>query len=168
MRKIVIGFSRPRNQTFKFFSWAIRLIEWTPYSHVYIRTFSKTADEYLVYQASGTQVNFMGIVQFYRVSHTVKEFEFEISDEAYRKFLKWAIQMSGAPYGFKAVLGILLVRCFNLKRNPFSDDSHTWFCSELAGRVLIDFLGVKFDEKDLEVAGPKKIFELCSRLEEGA
>lgn len=163
MRKIQIGFSRPK-KVFPIFSWAIRLVEWTSYSHVYVKSFSSIADEFLVYQASGTQVNFMGFCYFSRVAHVVKEFEFEISEEAHKAYLKWAIRMSGAPYGLKAVLGILLVRCFNLKRNPLSDGEKTWFCSELAGRVLSDFMGAHFPPEELEMAGPKKLFELCSRM----
>lgn len=163
MRKVILGFSKPK-KVFPVFSWAIRLAEWTPYSHVFVRINSEHLGTTLIYQASGTQVNFMGLKHFEDAAHIIKEFEFEISDENYKELLCWAVREAGAPYGIKAVLGILLVKCFNLKRNPFSDKDKTWFCSELAGKILRDFIGVYLKEDELEIVGPRRIFEICSAI----
>jgi hypothetical protein len=164
MRKIILGFSKPKNKFLPIFSWAIRLVEWTPYSHVFVRIKSESLSTTLIYQASGTQVNFMGLKHFEDAAHIIKEFEFDISDAHYLEMLRWAVQEAGAPYGLKAVLGIFLVKCFNLKRNPFSDKNKTWFCSELAGKVLRDFIGVYLKEDELEIVGPRRIFEICSTI----
>ena len=107
----------------------------------------------------------MGVKHFQSVAHVVKEFSFEISEENYRNYLGWAIRESGAPYGLKPALGIGVQRLFNLRSNPFSDDGASWFCSELVGKVLQEFVGVHIAEDELELAGPRKIFEICERLE---
>lgn len=164
--RIRVGFSKPRSW-FAPFAWAIQAVEGTPYSHVYVSSYSAMASSELIYQASGTQVNFMGLRHFSRVAQVVKEFEFEISERQYREYLAWAIREAGAPYGVKAVLGIAVQRLFNLKKNPFSDRSKSWFCSELVGVVLRDFVGVQIKDEELESAGPRKIFEICERLAQG-
>jgi len=163
LRKIILGFSKPK--TFlPLFSWAIRAVEMTPYSHVFVKISSESLNTTLIYQASGTQVNFMGVKHFKDAAHIFEEFEFEVSDENYKQFLVWAVQEAGAPYGLKTVLGILVVKCFNLKRNPCSDKNKTWFCSELAGRILKDFVGVQISEDELEVKGPRRIYEICKEI----
>ncbi len=159
-RKIIIGFSKPRGK-FKPFSWAIRLVEGTPYSHVYIRTHSDKLDVDLIYQASGAQVNFMGLQHFNNHAIRLFEFEHEIPDQTYDAFMRWAIINSGADYSIKQPLGILLIKMFNLKRNPFANGSFAWVCSELAGFVLSSFLEVNIDKSELEVLGTRGIFDLC-------
>lgn len=166
MRRITIGFSKPKNKVFPIFSLLIRLVERTEFSHVFVKMDSASLGTTLIYQASGTQVNFMGLKQFEDAAHIHSEFEFEVSDETYREFLRWAVREAGTPYGLKPVLGILAVKWFNLGRNPFSDGSKTWFCSELGARVLKGFVGVHISEKELETAGPKKIYEICVKLKE--
>ena len=162
MRKIVIGFSRPKGW-FKPFSWAIRLVEKTPYSHVYIRAHSDALDVDLIYQASGAQVNFMGIQHFHDHAKTLYEFEFEISDEKYKQFMQWAIINSGADYSIKQPLGILLIKLFNLKRNPFDNGRCAWVCSELVGYFLVSCMGVYISDINLEIVGPIDIFKLCQK-----
>jgi len=161
VRRLIIGFSRPK-KGFKPFSWIIRLVEWTPYSHVYIRSYSVGLDVDLIYQASGAQVNFMGLEMFRSHATIIDEFEVEISDEQYRSFMRWAIINSGADYSIKQILGIALFKMFNLDRNPFKNGTKAWVCAELVEFVLMKFIGVSIDEKELETAGPKKIHEICN------
>ena len=161
MRKLTVGFSRPSGW-FKPFSWAIRLVERTRYSHVYIRSHSKGLDVDLIYQASGAQVNFMGLALFRGQAKVISEFEAEISDEKYRQFMRWAIINAGAKYSFKQPLGILLVKMFNLSSNPFDNGRYSWVCSELVGFVLSSFLAVEVKES-LDTIGPKGIYKLCEK-----
>ncbi len=163
MRKIIIGFSKPKTW-FNPFSWLIRLIEGTPYSHTYVKTFFQAADCWLIYQASGKMVNFMSEKQFDNTVHKYKEFEFEISEEAYKEYIKWAVRNAGVPYGLKTVLGILLVRVFNLKKNPFGDGQKSLFCAELSRIALSHFIGAYLPKEDFETAGLAKLFELCNRI----
>lgn len=164
MREIVVGFSRPKGR-FKPFSWIIRLFEgWTPYSHVYVKTFSTMTDQWLIYQASGVQLNFMGEKYFNEHAQTIAEFSFEVSDESYRNYMRYAISNAGAPYGLKNVLGIAVMRLFRMGSNPWADGDRSQCCAELVGRVLVDFLKADVSNELLEAAGPRKIFEICKKL----
>lgn len=162
MRTVVVGFSRPR-AFFKPFSWAIRLVERTPYSHVYIRSRAERLGVDLIYQASGLQVNFMGLEHFKEQAHIVAEFEASLPEEKHDEFMRWAIINSGANYSTKQVLGILLIKLFNLKRNPFSNGRIAWVCSELVGFILSSFFNIKIDENSLETIGPRGAFDLCKK-----
>lgn len=165
MRRFTIGFSRPTG-FFNPFSWAIRAVERTSYSHVYIRTTAESISEDLIYQASGTRINFMGIEAFHSHAKTVVEYEFQISDDSYKAYLKWAVSNCGRPYGLKNIIGILLARIFKLKINPFGDGESRQYCAELAARALNDFIGAKISESEFELCGPRRIHEICQRLDE--
>lgn len=162
MREIIVGFSKPKGW-FKPYSWLIRAIEGTSYSHTYIKTYARSADTWLVYQASGVQVNFIGEKRFYAAVQVVKEFNLTISEDSYGKFLNFAIRESGAPYGIKGVLGNPLARVFNLKKNPFGDGSTSYYCVELVARVLKDGLGVVVSDDELEKIGLKELYELLEK-----
>lgn len=161
MKKLIIGFSKPRGG-FKPFAWLIELIGGTPYSHVYIRAHSESLDVDLIYQASGAQVNFMGLGNFLNHARTIYEFEADVEDAKYRGFMRWAIINSGASYSLKQVLGILYVKMFNLKSNPFPGGRGAWVCSELAGYVLGTFLDTAMSE-ELDIVTPKQIFDICKK-----
>jgi hypothetical protein len=117
----------------------------------------------LIYQASGAQVNFMGLALFKGHAVQLYEFEAEIPDEKYREFMRWAIINSGANYSMKQPLGILLIKLFNLRKNPFDNGRTAWVCSELAGFILSKFLNIEIDQDGLEFIGPKGIFSLCQK-----
>lgn len=121
MRRIVIGFSTTKE--FKPFSWAIRAVLGTPFSHTYIKFKSDKFDRVLVYQASGTMVNFMEEKRVLETHKIIQEFEFEVSDEVYTKTIQFAIDKSGVPYGMSQIFGILYVKALGLfgikAKNPF-------------------------------------------------
>lgn len=165
-RSFIIGFSRPRGW-FKPFAWLIMLFERAPYSHVYIKTYSATADLWLVYQASGSQVNFMGQKHFEKHAKIVREFEFLMGDFAYKNYLKWTIQNAGNSYGLKTVLGILIARMLKLHRNPLEDGNNSQYCAELAAKALHDFMGIKLAPYQFELIGPKGIYAICEELKRG-
>lgn len=162
MRRVIVGFSRPK-AWLKPFSWAIRLVERTPYSHVYIRTRADALGVDLIYQASGVQLNFMGLEHFKENALILYEFEGYLPDEKYREFMRWAITNSGASYSSKQPLGILAIKLFNLKKNPFANGRYAWVCSELVGFLLSSFFNLKIDEKELDTIGPRGIFDICKK-----
>lgn len=162
-RDIIIGFSKPRGW-FKPYSWAIRLFEHIPYSHVYVKTFSNLTNQWLVYQASGVQVNFIGQKFFCDHAETVHEFTFKISTEAYKEYMRFAINNAGAPYDLKSVIGIMLIRILGLKKNFMADGAKSQYCAELVARVLKDFVGAEILESEFETAGPKRIYDICELL----
>lgn len=162
MRKVIIGFSKPKG-FFKPFSWAIRLVERTAYSHVYIRARSEKLGVDLIYQASGSQVNFMGLEHFKTQATSVHEFECEIPDSDYDDFMRWAIINSGAPYSAKQPLGILLIKLFNLRKNPFGNGEFAWVCSELVFFFFRKFAKIVINENEVETIGTRGIFDLCEK-----
>lgn len=158
---IRIGFSRPKNSKFAFFSWAIRAVDKTPYSHVYVRWFSKTAETWVTYEAAGHSVRFLSNKLFEKNLDVVKEFEIKLSEECWPKLLRFCLDNASVSYGKKQILGIALAKAFRLKQNPFKDEEDTMVCSELVGRVL-EHMGITFD-KPLDLLDPKDIF---NKLEE--
>lgn len=160
MDSVVVGFSRPR-KGFQPFSWLIRLVDGTPYSHVYICFHSDAYDRDLVYQASSLQVNFEGWLHFNSTDLTVKQFALPISDETKKRIIQFAIDKAGTPYGIKEIVGIGLVKLasvFGEKiKNPFRSGDSTYICSELVSEILEEYLGADIT-KDLDSMTPKDVY----------
>lgn len=105
----------------------------------------------------------MGLDHFKNHAETLYEFEVDIDEDKYKQFMRWAITTSGADYSIKQPLGILLIKLFNLRRNPFDNGRCAWVCSELVGFFLLEFAGVYISDETLDVIGPRGIFELCQK-----
>ena len=159
---ITIGFSKPKT-FFKPFSWAIRLVQWTEYSHVYVKWTSKSTGIDLIYQASGTSVNFMAKRIFDTHAVVVKEFELDITDETFNKLLRYCLNNAGVDYGFKSVFGIALVKLGICKKNPYTDGDSSYVCSELVGQILKNIFEYDLNI-NLDIADPKDIYNF---LEQG-
>ena len=152
MRKITIGFSKSKKK----FAVGSALIRWymgTPYSHVYLKFEAKSYNRYLVYEAVGTGVRFVGIANWEKDYEEVTSFEIKISDESYKKIMQYCIDNSGLRYGYMQNVGILIADIFKLSSNPLTDGNN---CSEVIGQILI-LEGYKID-KDLNLLTPKDIF----------
>ena len=162
--KIYIGFSKPKNHKFPIFSWLIRLFERTRYSHVYIRWYDEKSDSSICFEASGRSVKFICKEVFEERINPIHEFEITIDENDYFNLQHFAFNNSGKDYGVKQVFGILLVRLFGLRKNPFASGQKSWVCSELAGTVLSKVLDVDTG-LDLDIAGPKDIFKFIKNLD---
>jgi len=169
MISIFIGFSKPKNRIpviGYIFSWAIRLLEQTPYSHVYLRWYSSGAKVGVVYEASGTKVQFSSKKKvFEQFTHIVKEYEIKITRAQYKKLISFAMSNAGVSYGMKGALGIVWVyagKTIGKKwKNPFADGDYTWFCNELGGAAIENVKGIDTGI-DLESVGPKGFDEWLS------
>lgn len=141
--KIIIGFSKPKNKIFPWFSWLIRLYQNTEYSHVYIRWEARGISENICYQASGSQVNFIGSDVFAKEIQPIFEYEMlqDLSVEQRRNLFKFAISKAGKPYGIKEVFGLLYSRFIDNSHNKLDDEEH-YICSELISTILKDELEV--------------------------
>lgn len=159
MRKIKIGFSKSKKK-FAFFSWAIRLFQKTPFSHVYVRRVAGFGEEY-VYQASGAMVNFMGIDTFHQLHEVIEEFEFEISAEDTRNLLRKSIRFAGRPYGRKQIFAILLAELFGIKSKSLQDQEYAFICSELVVDLMDAANICKKDSwgKSPDLVTPKDIYK---------
>jgi hypothetical protein len=170
MTSIIVGFSKPINRSWPFgyiFSWTIRLIEQTPYSHCFIRWHSAWLERDVVYEASGTIVGFKEGLFFDHKSKTLYEYEMACSDDVRKKIIQKAMDLSGRPYGVKQVFGILIVKIarklgYDIK-NPFSDGQATWVCSEIVAELLKELdmnINVHIDNvtpKDIQLFLEKEI-----------
>lgn len=160
MRNIVIGFSKPKGKKFPIYSWIIRAFCQTPYSHVYLKIKTKW-DTNLIYQASGVQVNFMGEEFFNKHVEVIKEFSFEISEENYAEFMKFAITNSGAPYSLTEAVNMVTWKFFRKKLFKIEKE---WVCSVLGGYVFDKYIATEKDIfDDHELITPKDVYDACER-----
>jgi hypothetical protein len=141
-------------------SWLIRLIEGTKFSHVYVRHDTKYGTG-LVYQASGLAVNFMSEEIFLEKNEVVDEFNFDITDDAFSRYISFAIKTVGKSYGFKQLLGLFLVSVFGLKKNPFPSGRSDYVCSELVGDILMEIGKFSYSSELLDRLTPRDIYKFC-------
>lgn len=165
MQTVTVGFSKPKK--WKPFA---ALIMWgydIPYDHVYIKFHSSFYDRDVIYQASGTMVNFMSPVLFESVNQVVKEFTLQITDENMIKMVQFAMDNAGKPYGIKQCLGLAIVRIAQLFgksiQNPFKDDGETYVCCEMAEDIVNDFTSVKIAQSADNIT-PKSMYDALSQI----
>lgn len=167
MKKITVGFSKPKSK-FVPFAAAIKKVISSDFSHTYIKFKADSFNRVLIYQASGTAVNFMAEERFLDHNTVVAEFDLEVSEEVFNKTLQFAIDQVGTPYGMSQIFGILYVKAlglFGLKaRNPFPNGSGNYVCSELVAQILKEIIGLQV-EQDLDLIDPKEVFELLQKNE---
>ena len=162
MRKIYVGFSKPINRIFPIYSWAIRALEGTRFSHVYVRHDTRYGID-IVYQASGTQVNFESGALFFKKAEAIREFEFEVTDEAFDRYMSFALKNAGKPYGVLQVVGLALYSLLGLKKNPFPSGSANYVCSELVAEILFELGRFKYDRELFDKLTPRDLFEFCKK-----
>lgn len=151
MRKLIVGFSKPKS-FWKPFAWLIRLYEQTEFSHVYIKHYSEKYDLDLIYQASGSQVNFMSRKQFDSHALSLYEYAFDVTDQEFDSYMKWAIENAGAPYSLKKIFEILF------KKDIWPTEEPQWVCSVLVGFAIKSKADPGFN---WQMATPKDLKELC-------
>ena len=153
MRTIKVGFSKSKKK-FAVGSWLIQIWENTPFSHVYLRIGGGTFPE-VIYQASNSMVNFMGLEAFNKYHEVVEEFEVELTAEEYKNLLTKCMALAGLRYECKQLVGLVIVRLFDIFgkqiKNPLSGSGYV--CSELVGEMLNFDLG-----KPKENITPKDIY----------
>lgn len=152
--KITIGFSTHKG--FAPLSWLIMAAEHTNFSHAYVKVRSESLDRDIIYQATGAGVHFIGTTMFSQTAEVIEEYEVEIGEEDRVRFLQWAIDNAGKPYGRLQLVGLGLMRLaklfgFNIK-NPFANGSTAYVCCELAAAALESVkLGPKFGYDDMDL-----------------
>jgi hypothetical protein len=157
-RHVYIEFTRPHKdyKRFPILSWLIRLIEWTPYSHVRL-TWINTTGRKVVYEASGASVKFIGTLsQEKKKVKILDSYEIDITREEYRKLIDLCMKYADISYGLLQLLGIGLSYLPWFDKNIFSDGRRSQVCSELVGEILESVKNIDIKE-DLDIAGPKMI-----------
>lgn len=140
MKTIYIGFSSPTGK-FEPFAWLIKWVESRPYDHVYVRFPEPVDGEYMVYQASKEMINIYNSSIFFSANDSIKEYTIVCTDEQYAALWRHIKQSLGIPYSLKEDFGILLMKIFKLKQNPYSAGGSAEFCSEEAAKVC-QILGI--------------------------
>ena len=163
MKGIMIEFTKPDPEFKKLqlYSYAIKAIEKTPYSHVRLRWQSRSGVE-IIYEASGTMVRLIGeeaAPQFPVI--VMKSYEVQVNSMEYRKLIR-LFRFASVSYGLKQAVGILLVHMLELAKNPLSEGRLSQVCSELVGLFIKEVKGWLIDF-DLDVAGPRAIDEFLER-----
>lgn len=165
MREVTIEFTRPKGKLFPLFSWAIRAIERTPYSHVRL-TWLSTSGEPLIYEASGASVKLIG--RYAADKHeveVVESYTFYLDSHQYKRLIG-LFRFAGVRYGVFQILGIGLAKWFKLAKNPLSKGSRQQVCSELVAYFLQEVLGLPITPEEYDLLGPRgikeKLDELCS------
>lgn len=164
-KRITVGFSKPKSG-FVPFADAIKKVIGSDFSHTYIKFKADSFNRVLIYQASGTAVNFMAEERFLDHNTIVAEFDLEVSEEIFNKTLQFAIDQVGTPYGMSQIFGILYVKALGLfgikTKNPFPNGSGNYVCSELVAQILKEIIGLEVP-KDLDLIDPKEVFELLQK-----
>lgn len=157
--RVYVGFSKAAKKN-AIVSQAIRFIEKTDFSHVYLLFWSAKMQRCLIYHAAGHTVHFANLERFEKDNTTTDLFEIPLSPDQHKGVMQFCIDNVGVPYGAVQLFGMLLVRLFGalVHDNPFADGSMTQVCSEIVGRVLLDN-GYNIDVKQLEIQGPKYLFK---------
>jgi len=132
--KIYIGFSAPKG-SFEPFAEIIKWVEARPYDHTYIRLPEPMDNEYVIFQASKLMVNLYNKDIFSAANTTFKEYEIEVTDEQYMALWRFVRSNIGIPYSLKEDFGILLMKVFHLKNQPFDQGMSAQFCSKLGVNV---------------------------------
>lgn len=169
MNTIKIGFSKPKK--WKPFAWLIMAGYGISYDHVFIELYSTKYDRKMIYQASGSKVNFMGYDLFHEGNVVVVEYEVSLQDENYKKMMQFAIDNSGRPYGIKQAFGMAIVRLAEVLgrtiRNPFKDEGKTFVCSEMGAYILENYAHVIIS-KEIDDITPKDLWSYFQSIPNGA
>lgn len=163
VRRISVGFSSS-TKFLPIFCWVIKIFQGTSFSHVYVKNSTKYGID-LIYQASGHAVNFMSSEVFWTKNETVREFEFDISDESFDKYMKFALSNVGKPYSVVGVIGLFVMRLLNLSKNPFDDGRSSFVCSEAVADVLSEASLLQYSRDQIAAALPLDVYNVCLGLE---
>lgn len=158
-----IIFTRPKK--FKLFSWIVRKIEKSKFSHCAILTSDNETMISIVVHADKYRVRPMSFSNFAKQNEIIHSIDVtrRLSPFERLEAKRFFINSYGTGYGFLTILGMLFSRIFKIK-NIFADKKKTMVCSEFIIRAI------KIKGIDPEIDGPQKIWEklkgdLCPEIE---
>lgn len=161
MKTIYIGFSKPIEGKFSPFAKLIQWVEARPYDHVYIRFPEPVDNEYLIFQASKEMVNLYNLNIFSSMNDSIKEYMIVCTDEQYMALWSFIKKSLGIPYSLKEDFGILLMKIFKLKHNPYDSGMSAQFCSKL-GAMVCQILGIEIPDNP-SVVDPSLLDSILSQ-----
>ncbi|PCI45871.1 MAG: hypothetical protein COB41_00335 [Proteobacteria bacterium] len=149
MNKVNIGFSRPKK--WKLLAAFIMLVGGTNYSHTFVTWKDPRIKRRKVFEAVGSGIRILSNVTFKRHAEVIKIYSFEVSDEKLIEIEQLAHDMAGTSYGYKALVGIGVIKVFNFfnsllklkgrqTNNIFKDGASSNVCIEAGARILFKIL----------------------------
>lgn len=159
---VYIEFTKPEGKILPLFSWVIRLVQGTKYSHVRLRWFNTVGKE-LIYEASGTSVKLTGDRAAKNLkSKVLKRYSLDLTRDEYRRLIS-LLEFSGVDYGIWQAVGIGLSNMFGLRENLLSRGRDKQVCSELVEVFLrrVKDWGIRMSA---DMAGPKEIDKWLEKL----
>jgi hypothetical protein len=138
MHKVSIAFSRPRK--FNLISKLIMLVEGTNYSHTFVSWKDHDIDRRKVFEAVGAGVRIIGAKIFKKKSLIIDIYHFQVDEETIRWLEQYSHDQSGKPYGYKHIMGLLIMRAYNFFgvkiANPYKDGHFSQICVEAGAYVI--------------------------------
>ena len=135
MKTIRIGFSTPKHKFLPVFSWAIKLIGRTPYSHVYVRWQTDYGPS-ICYHAAGHSLHFLSAYMFNRTINMIEEFEITLSDSRYRSMMIYCLENAGKSYGLLEVMAIAIRKITGINLKFLRSGDKKQYCAELVYRII--------------------------------
>lgn len=146
--RVIIGFSKARSKL-AIASVLIRLVEKTPYSHIFMQV-----DDVVVH-ANHVGVSVIYLPTFLEKNVIVSEYNMELAEDQINHVLDTVKPHLGKKYGTTQLIGCLLSLVLKLKKNPFTKG---FICSEFIAMILLDLMWVDI-KKDINLVTPKDIQE---------
>jgi hypothetical protein len=154
VKNVRMGFSCSRS--WKIGSVVLRKYMGTAYSHVYIRYEDSQGRDIVFHAAHGT-VHQILHSNFIIENNPIFEYETEISEESYQKLKDFYYEKAGLPYSIKELMFIPIHDlAWNFNYYLKGEDDPGYICSGLAGTVLDQICGIKF-EKPYNILRPDDI-----------
>jgi len=107
MRKITLGFSRPKNRAFPIASWLIRWYLNTPYSHVYIQFDCPWIERTVIYESVGHGLRFISKEEWEKKAEVTNSFDVNVPSPVFLDIVKFCIDNSGKDYAFMQNVGYM-------------------------------------------------------------
>lgn len=153
-------FTYPRR--FRLFSWIIKTVLGTKYSHVVTVVSSGPIETYDVYQASNGDCNMIELENFLEGNKIIKTRSIKLSREEYIKTIRFLKLQCGKKYSY---IGAVASAFKPFRLLGLGDDGDkTFICSELSLRGLEEGLGVNIQRHD-DWVEPKIFESLLDELE---
>lgn len=151
VRQIYIEMTKP-SSWFAPLSILIRLLQWKWWtkqkwrdvpSHTRVKFFDKYHGVWWIYEASGSQLKYLGDNKYTPKVDIVAQYEFYITRDSKKRAVVWVNQTTGMKYGKLQLVGLGLVKLFKYFgfkiSNPFADGVKRAVCTETVFRFLEHF-----------------------------
>jgi uncharacterized protein YycO len=161
VRTIIIGLSA--SAEFSIFSWLIKKVLKTKYSHAYVRLHDELTNIDMVYQASGPYVNFQNMDDFVKSETIVREYPISVTEETYAKVMSFCEKKVGKPYALRNIFAIFIYHLTGKKILKSDKDECKFICSELVAEIL-EICGILDKKVDLDYFTPLNVDETMGSL----